>query len=191
MADLIELEYALDYGDMPRDAKDKQGILALLISACSQEFRGLCGGVVFLAASYTEDARGGRERLKLKHRPVTALTSITDRMNIPLVVKPAAEYRTDLSAGLVYRTDDTTGIDTKAHWLAGRNRWRVVYDAGYALAAIPEDVKIAVAELVNARWEVKNGLEIEERRGDWTSKRTDGIPKRVLEIAARYREEAF
>jgi len=190
MSDLIELEYALDYLGLPRDAKDKAGLVPILISAASADFEGWCRRP-FIQASYTEDVKGGRERLRLKHRPVSTLTSVTDRVALPLAVKPTTEYREDADAGFIFLTDTATGVDTEARWGGGRGRWRVVYTAGYTLATMPDDVRVAVADLVVVRFGRRDGGENEESRGDWKSVRTLGIPKRVQDTIDRYTEEEF
>ena len=120
---------------------------------------------VILTATYTNEVYEGTGSpyLFLRQYPVTALTSI--------------DYRTE-NYQSSYETLDTTEYDYRAdNGVVRRNanfrsvpaEYRVTYTAGYAAASVPQDLSLAVLDLISYLWNQRKSKGIQsERLGEYS-----------------------
>lgn len=118
----------------------KDNLIIRKINQASQQISNYCERV-FQVADYTEIYNGSLiDELVLNQRPVNSVTSLEYRgtsINTESYISINSQF---------YYLDATAGIlkllfNAQGHW----NRWRVVYNAGYAI--IPSDLAEACAQI--------------------------------------------
>lgn len=127
-------------------------ILQIYIDAC-EEWLAHALGVAFTSASKTERADGGKDILLLSRKPVTAITSITDKYDDSTI--DADEYFIS-QRGAIRESDQTQ------RWEGGSDRYEVVYTGGYGGTvtgdpALPSGIKLIVLQLVARVYTTRDG----------------------------------
>jgi len=88
----------------------------------------------------------GKSRLWLRNFPVdNAITSVEDRIDIGDAWAVVATTDYVVNGRRVFRTNGEI-------WTEGLQNYRVVYEAGYSSADMPQDVKHAVMEIMESTW---------------------------------------
>jgi hypothetical protein len=199
VADLITVEYAktaLQISGVTEDAR-----LAVLVSAASAAVEKYCQRT-FLSASYTEYYSGtNTQRLALRRRPVSAVTSVKLDSNGQFgLVAGSFGSTTTLTAGVDYSLDVDQGSAVSSSGVLFRingvwpmiaragvphrvnvevspafGNLLVAYTAGFA--AVPEDVKYAAAMVVQQmRISLRHGGMLQsETIGDYAYRLADGL----------------
>lgn len=199
----LKLHLGIPSTDTSEDDKLNQFITEIESSVLSFLKRGS-----FTSASYTEYHSGNdREKLILKKRPVTAITSIhVDSTGYAGQGSDAFAASTLWVSGTDYWTpqlsaDEENGsliyaIGNNQQWPLGRGNIKVVYTAGYSV--VPDDLALAVNQLIAAvRAGAERGGQVGEetfgeysytllKGGDLTSLGMDAV--NAGRIIARYRE---
>jgi hypothetical protein len=133
--------------------------LQSFISAASAYVNERCAAE-FAAVTYTESHSGGKERIILKHYPVASVTSVneyTPGSGTPTTVAvstnaaPVDGYLLDADRGYLIRT----ASGSPKAWVAGVSNIDVIYVA--AKSSVPEDLRLAVKELVRYWWQISQG----------------------------------
>lgn len=185
--DLVTLPEVLAH--LTLSAEPAGGILPAMITEASEAIVEHCKREL-LSATYTELVDGGRERLRLKNRPVTSITSITDHSVAVAdrVAETVATYRLERegASGLVILVDEDLGTPTLAYWGGGKQRWEVVYVAGWALADMPGPVKMATKMLVATWFENRTPGVHAEKLGDWSAQREKGLPTEIARLLSPF-----
>lgn len=154
-----------------------------LISWYSKAVQTYCG-IDFTQTTYTHDIDGGEEFLFTTQLPVISITSITDLYDNSTVLD-TSEYGF-YANGLIYKKPQYT-LNTQ-RWPSGKERFRVVYVAGYA--TIPDDVKLAVSMLVNSTISTKDPSLGSETIGDYSYAKkltSDQWPTEVKGLLSKYK----
>ena len=149
MADLITLdEYKLAEGlsDQKNDAR-----IAIFIASASQMVKTYCARtfVDYFSTEKTEvfNVEYDSDIIQLSECPIIAITSVEERQDYSsdysTLTTAAFEYYLDPNTDSILRTT-TTG---SKNWPIGPGAVKVVYTGGYS--SIPEDLKLAVVDLVN------------------------------------------
>ena len=120
----------------------------------------------------------GRDVLFLSRYPVQGAPTVTDlTTNTPIT-----DFLTYSGSGYLYR---------EGGWPAGRQRYRVEYQAGICqdVATVPADVKQACLEWVKARFERRDPAITREQLGDYSysANEPDGIPAGVKAALSLWR----
>lgn len=186
MADLItieELKAHIFNNSLDKSASEDTQF-ATWISAASKTFLDETGRDMILGA-HTEyyDGDGGQE-LWLDNYPVNSITSIH--------IDPDHAYATAVTATdiLLYAASGRVVVKNTS-FTEGPRSVKVIYNAGYAIASIPADIKLAFYEQIKAWWlkwkknaEHLDGEVIPEVNIKFTS--TDLIPS-FVRILKQYR----
>lgn len=183
---LVTLEEVRQW--MKVEPGDTDAILNLLANSVSADCARYCGRE-FLNKTRTDQRYDGdgTPMLILPHRPVTAVTKLIAELGgAQLVEGPADDY--------VWYPNGVVRLIT-GYFPIGMKTVTVSYTAGYAQAAIPYDLKVAVLQAVEFAWNTQD-----KRRAGITSITTaDGIttyteapyPKSVTAVWNRYRRAAI
>lgn len=133
--------------------------LAQILAGVEEAVIGHCGRR-FESASYTEYLDGtGRPLLRLKNRPVTAITSVhvdaagyyghgsdsfgsTTEWVLGINYAPKSLAASEENAGLLLAITNSSFAGPASLWPLGAGNVKVVYTAGYA--TIPRDLELAV-----------------------------------------------
>lgn len=137
--------------------------IAQQVPMAERVFLSRCPSVLFAPAqNITAYLDGGGPALLIK-RPVVQIVSVTPEGGEGTALE-ADDYELEAEAGLLYRADG-------CFWRREQRYWEVVYDAGYGsggYAAVPQDAKLAVLELI-ARRHSRRVVDLQsERIGDWS-----------------------
>jgi uncharacterized phiE125 gp8 family phage protein len=171
-------------------ASTEDVIVGDIVNAVSGTINRYCGRV-FLSAEYTEfyDGTGTRE-LILRKFPVTSVTSLNDDVNRQWTDATAKDVNSDVIL------DGGAGIlslwNNGGRFARGRQNVKIVYTAGYALAAIPYDVQMSCKLLASqhyrqsyAQW--RRGVQSEQQGNVNTTYSNDAIPKDIAMMLDPYR----
>lgn len=202
----LKIHLGIPSSDTSEDAKLDQLILGVESSVLKYLKRG-----DFASTSYTEYYSGDdRELLILKHRPVTAITSIrVDSYGYAGQSPDAFPASSAWTSGVDFYTPVLTEDEENASlvyaikngekWPIGRGNIKVVYTAGYS--EIPDDLTLAVNQLIAAvRASSEHGGPVSEetfgeysytlmKGGDLSSLGMDAV--NAGRILAMYREVAI
>lgn len=145
IVDLGSVQAAVGVGD------SQTGRLASYITTVSRHIDDLCGPVVIRAIA-SEAHHGGTCDVLLKHRPVAAISAITES---GLAV---TDYHLDTESGLVERMAPGA-VYVGWYWRVGRWNVSVSYTAGrYATTAVVDELfKRAAAITVQYLWQCEEG----------------------------------
>lgn len=171
---------------------EHDAVLEVLINSVSRWAREYMGrNLVTPAAAYVEYYHGnGARDLILRNRPILTVSSIyEDALRVW-----AADTLVSLSADIMQNKDAGALIcwNNKSFWSPGTANIKVTYTAGYAVADVPADVKLAIYRTVDKHW--RDGFT--HRRLDVSSQSVGEqnttysgpqFSKDVLDILARYR----
>lgn len=121
---------------------------------------------------------GGGDVLFTSRYPIQGTPVVTDLER----GEPVTDFVPYRAPGILYRA---------AGWEAGRQRYRVEYQAGMCadVAAVPQDVKLAALEWIAARFNRRDPSLMQERLGDYayTAQEPDGMPAGVKAALSLYR----
>lgn len=158
-------------------------VLAILMPAVQADLERSVG-YAFDSDTYTDEAidGDGGTSIWVKHRPVTALTTVkTKATDGTTTTLASTEYRHNPLTGEIVRLGGWAGWDDEpvGAWPAGTQNILVTYTAGYASA--PDDLVLLFYTLIDAAL---------DRRGDnWAiSQATDGIEARTWLTGKAYIE---
>jgi len=128
---------------------DDDGVLLPLIHAAQKYAENYCDTIIE-AADVTEYQDGdGTDTVLLRNFPVNSITSVYDDVGRDYAAAsliPAASYMFESSGRLILEN---------ALFSFGRQNVKVVYNAGYA--DVPDDIKVAVANITFANYLEANG----------------------------------
>lgn len=136
----------------------------------------------FESASRTEYKSGDQSpMLFMDHHPITAITSVYDDNDLNYTADTlvaSTDYSYVAEQGMIF---------LKAGYFAkGTNNVKVTYTAGYTSATLPEDLKLALAQLVIADYlELKGGVNAFE--GESLTYKPANLRKQATEILKGYR----
>jgi hypothetical protein len=132
-----------------------------LIDITSEFIENYCN-TTFSSTATTDKIDGGHDLLITTRAPIISITSITDNETSETVT--SSDYDFYSKSGEVYRaTDSLTFPANGLCWSPGRQRYTIVYNAGYA--AVPEAVKWVCYELIARNLKV---LPTSNSKGRWT-----------------------
>ena len=185
---LVSLDEMKRYMKIPPPGTDELDVLADLINDASA-WASSYTGRNFLQANYTEFYDGdGSNMLILNNYPVVSLTSINDD---PARVFGASS-NIDISIQVQIRKDSGVVRLWTYAFNQGSGNVKVVYSAGYPLASVPYDLRLAVKKIVAHQY--RHGFASghigvrQETVGDKTvSIIEDAMPKDAKEILDGYR----
>ena len=141
---LVSLDEMKRYMKIPPPGTDELDVLADLINDASA-WASSYTGRNFLQANYTEFYDGdGSNMLILNNYPVVSLTSINDD---PARVFGASS-NIDISIQVQIRKDSGVVRLWTYAFNQGSGNVKVVYSAGYPLASVPYDLRLAVKKIV-------------------------------------------
>ena len=125
-----------------------------LITRMTARFENICHRI-FESASYDEDYDGDTRRISLRNYPITEITSITDTGSdwTETTTVSGAYYKISRSGRQVI-------FNSSALLTEGDENITIVYTAGYAANAIPEDLKMACIEEVSRRFDRAKKLDV-------------------------------
>lgn len=187
---LVSLDEMKRYMKIPPPGTDELNVLADLINDAS-EWATSYTGRNFLQATYTEFYDGdGKNVLILNNYPVTVLTEIND--DTSRVFGGSTAF--DISK--IVQLNRGSGIvalwNTAYSFTCGIGNVKVVYTAGYPLASVPYDLRLAVKKIVAHQY--RHGFASghigvrQETVGDKTvSLIEDAMPRDAKEILDGYR----
>jgi hypothetical protein len=132
-----------------------------LIDLVSEFIEDYCN-TTFSSTATTDKIDGGTEFLITTRAPIISITSITDNEDSTTVT--ATDYDFYAESGRIYRENDAVLFPTnQPKWYSGRQRYTVVYQAGYA--TIPEAVKWVAYEMIGRNLKL---LPNSNNKGRWT-----------------------
>jgi uncharacterized phiE125 gp8 family phage protein len=143
----ITLAQAKEHLEVGHTGQDT--VVQMLIDGAEDWVERHCG-VLLTSQSVTDDLDGGTAILWPRHKPVTAVSSITD-------LKATADTITYLLVGdsQIWRADDDGNrLDSK--WGAGHSRWRAAYTAGFS--TVPAGLKGALLQLIYRAYHRRGGV---------------------------------
>jgi len=166
---LITLEDLKDYLKDPGDQFDIT--LTALINAVSLYLEKECGGRIFIEATYSTlylDGTGNK-MLRIPHYPITSITSVHEN---DVLLTGGADYSTSYDY-VIYGAEGEGYLWKGGGWAEGLKNIKLTgLKAGYTLATIPEDLKLAAKILITKEWEKqqnKAGAEDVRTIGEYTS----------------------
>lgn len=132
-----------------------------LIDITSEFIEDYCG-THFSSTAVTDKIDGGVEFLLTTKAPIVSITSITDNEDSTTVA--TTDYDFYAESGRIYRESDAVLFPSnKPTWYLGRQRFTVVYQAGYS--AVPEAVKWVAYEMIGRNLKT---LPTSNSKGRWT-----------------------
>ena len=146
--------------------------LAAWVTAVSRQLDQLCGPVVVRTIT-SETIDGGDYTIRLRYRPVSSVTTVTEYQNTTATTltaetnttKTTSNYRADLRAGILRRRNSNT--DTT--FAEGRGNIEVTYVAGRAATTSAVDAKFkqACSMMLRAAWvgEQASGTQMFDQQG--------------------------
>lgn len=149
---LVTLEQLKEYLQITTGSGD-DALLASIINGISSRVHDYCQRNL-LSKSYTQFYSGrGTETLMLAMAPVTAVSKVCE--------DPLRVFGTDteiLRANMIIEPCGRIKcFNGKTYWYRGNLNIKVVYTAGYSLAALPPSIALAVKEFMAAAyWKAKN-----------------------------------
>lgn len=159
-------------------ASSEDSILGVLINGVSQAIKKYTGRN-FISASYTQFYDGdGTDELQLANYPVTALTTLNDDVNRDFASGDdisSDDYLLDGPAGIVRLWN------TESVFIRAKANVKVVYTAGYTVANIPADLKLAAL-----RWIAREYMKFSDKKAQvvLASVRDQNITYDVTDIPA-------
>jgi hypothetical protein len=182
---LISMEDAKAILKIQNDEND--GILEMQIEGVSSLFN-VYTDRILRDATYTnlELDGSGTRRMQLPNWPVTTLTSVY--LDDELLAE-GSDFELDYSTGIL------TLIEEGAVWTAGPKTVKISYAAGYALTAVPKDLRMAA--LTQAAFEYKQfvgqawGVQSRGQGGSNTTYEEGGLLERVKAILEPYRRRGI
>ena len=132
-----------------------------LIDITSEFIENYCN-TTFSSTSTTDRIDGGHDLLITTRAPIISITSITDNDTSETVT--STDYDFYAESGRIYIVNDSLTFPAPGpKWAQGRQRYTVVYTAGYA--AVPEAVKWVCYELIARNLKI---LPTSNSKGRWT-----------------------
>ena len=132
-----------------------------LIDLASEFIENYCN-THFSSTAVTDKLDGGCIDLITTKAPIISITSITDNEDSTTV--SSSDYDFYAKSGRIYRENDSLIFpNNQPTWYQGRQRFTVVYQAGYA--AVPEAVKWVCYELIARNLKI---LPTSNSKGRWT-----------------------
>jgi uncharacterized phiE125 gp8 family phage protein len=185
---LISLSEAKEYLVDDAESTESDAIIARLVNSVSAWVQNRCGSPL-LRKTWTEFYNGdGSDVLMLRRTPVAEISSL--RVDAARVfgsdseLEETTEYVVDRGAGTITLL---AGV-----FSCGKANVKVVYDAGYLLADVPHDLRLAVKRILDHQWrtgythrklDVVSDVVGSENR----TYRDDSIPKGVDQALDAYR----
>jgi len=173
--------------DTPKDFQEQQ--LTAIVDGVNASVSNYCDRKLFSSGPITEWLNGnGRAIMQLKEYPLVSVTSVTyyDELETATAVIAGDYWANSDSGQLELRSAAAHG----SRWIRGRHNYKVAYTAGYAAAAIPDDLKLACltwAAVLFQRAEHKLHAIRSITLGDQnTSYRFDKIPPEVEAMLQGY-----
>lgn len=193
MADnaLIEFQTYLSFlGEEPADTGLVEERVQLFINAASQLIENYCDRKFIATTSQDEIFDGdGESDYIVSNLPLTGTPTLYYWNGSQWVEATAANYprATDSASGRIWFTQRNT------FW-KGSDNWKVSYDFGYAIAAVPGDLQAACCVLIQRamiKAEKKEGLASESFEGITTTVSLSRMPEDVKLILNLYRRLSF
>lgn len=170
---------------MATDAQLNTYASALILKYCDTYFE---------STTVTDYIDGGELYLITCKAPIISITSITDTADNDTVLT-ASTYDFYPGEGLIYLD---SGLDTFSNrttnptWGAGRRRYKVIYEAGYA--AVPDDITLATLLLITYLRNRQDLSISEQELGDFSVTYRESImamPQEVKDILDLYKVRHF
>lgn len=161
---------------------------ATLIAQVCQAIKSYCN-IEMTATAVTEYFDGGFEDLIVKVGPIISITSITDtyatQSTSDDAVLTSTAYNFNSTSGEIWRYDG-------AEWSKGRNRWKVVYQAGWS-SGTPDDIDLAVLQWVAYLKANPTAALTSYSTGDdaETYAEVTNVPDQVKHLLAKYKRTVF
>lgn len=162
---------------------EHDAMLEVIVNAVSEEIEGDCGRH-FETAARTETYSGrGDYRLRLKNRPVTAVTSVK------VGTVTVTDYTTESESGILVRKDG----DKIGTWPLGVRNIEVTYTAGYVLPkaasgrTLPWAVELAALLLAAAEYTLRDKAGLRGETFEGLTLTFDRWPENVRRLLAPYR----
>lgn len=147
---ILSLEDMKEY--LKEDGDSHDPIIETLINAISIAFESACGGRVFIEATYsTLYLNGtGNKMLYVPHYPITSISTVHED---DVLLTGGSDY--DVSYDYVIYGDEGEGYLWKAGtWSEGLKNVKLTsLKAGYTLATIPDDLKLAAMVMVEKEFQ--------------------------------------
>lgn len=149
---VIELSFAKSYLRIAGAQQD--ALIQSLLDGAEDWVERRCG-IKLATETVTEDLDGGEIYLFPSHRPVTAVTSVTD-------LHGNEEQDAVRIADRIARENEY-GTPSGSVWDDGERRYRVVYTAGFG--EIPYGLRMAILMLVSRAYENRGGAAADGQAG--------------------------
>ena len=191
--DLTTVAHVKNYLDI--SGSDDDTVLGQLVDRATKAIESYCKRT-FSSASYTEYHDGkGASALILKHRPVTAVTSVhddADRVFGADSLIASTDYIVREAEGIIeWLTSSSTFPSTAAYFYDYQLNVKVIYTAGYS--TIPDDLEqacIMLAALLYHRGKQgADGIKQEAQSGAYSVTYVQGLmTPEIKELLMAYRE---
>jgi hypothetical protein len=164
-------------------------VVELLINGVSQQFSTYAGRA-FISTVYTALALdgNGKSDFYLPNWPITTLTSVTEDS---VLLTLNTDFYVDMTRGLLSKGKyNWPWYDYQAKWTTKQQAVVVTYTAGYTLALLPADLKLAALKEIARQYQIfitkGNGVASSSVQGSSSSAATPEKPE-WMEVVARYR----
>ena len=166
MGNLVQLTDVHTYLQITYTTDD--ALLSQLIANVSAAIENYCNRSLSAVVAVTDTLDGAVAAFILSKRPVVSITTLTDLFSNAAIA--STYYDLDANAGLLYAMPDQPTnfeipagmfefFDGERVWGAGRRRWQIVYQAGYA--TVPYDVQQAALIMIAERYNRRDPLAME------------------------------
>lgn len=168
--------------------------LSALINGISSACEGFCGRK-FLQRTYTEYYNGSsRGELVLKNTPIVSLTSLyvsdANRVFDSTSLVDPTTYIVKSDVGAIQFANAYYGVGS--YFFAGVANIKVIYSAGYALASVPYDLKLAVKKWVAQQYmkgiSKRHDIQGESVGDKNTTFINEEVPKEVESLLRKYKD---
>jgi len=172
MRDVLVLATVKEMLEISHTAQDT--ILQIMMDAAESEVEDFLG-YDLTSASHTETIDGGGYTLYPTHRPVTAITSVTDVQTGEVI-----------AAGDRVLVDDGIELDSGVRWAAGPSgRWQIIYTGGWTDSTRPKKIESVLYDIVY-RFYHNRGAKLAQASGGY-SVSWDGSDSDLARRLRRYR----
>lgn len=160
MADLITLAEYKAYAGLNTPNQDAQiaalipGICQYVETYCNRKFQ------YYLTNQFVEVFSGKNYPIQLKHYPVTTVVSVEESLDLGSTYAALVEY-----TSWVTDKEEGTIVAPSGMLSTGINRYRITYNYGFTV--LPEDLKLAILDLV--KYYMRNDMAVHSNKAPGTS----------------------
>lgn len=138
---IVSIETALEFLKIGSPREDEETVLGAICDQVSEAVEDYCGRK-FEAAAFTEYHDGsGTRQLMLRQYPINTITTVTrtkvDAADTQVVIA-STEYNINTESGIL-NMHQINHVDSSV-WIKGERNYKVVYNAGYTEALMPNGI---------------------------------------------------